>query len=301
MGSIDLTALEIFKAVAEQGGVTRAAARLHRVQSNVTTRVKQLEERLGTKLFLRQKRRLVLSAEGRLLLGYADRLLHLSSEAEAALRDGAPRGLLRIGALESAAATRLPPILSRYHRAYPDVRIELTTGTTARLIAQVMSHEVEAAFVAEPFTASDLDAEPVWSEELVLITPRRFAKVRTPGDIGHATLIAFASGCAYRRRLEAWLGSGRVAPERVLEFGSYHAIVACVAAGAGIAIVPRSVVRVSRVDDTVAVHALPAAVARARTFLVRRPGHRSIALDAMQAMLRRGAVTRVARPRSTHG
>ena len=62
---MDLVALHIFKTVAEAGGITRAAARLHRVQSNVTTRVKQLEERLGTRLFHRHKRRLVLSAEGR--------------------------------------------------------------------------------------------------------------------------------------------------------------------------------------------------------------------------------------------
>src|SRR3989442_1641918 len=68
MRNIDLTALEIFKTVAEQGGITKAAIRLHRVQSNVTTRVKQLEERLGTKLFLRQHRRLVLSPDGRRLL-----------------------------------------------------------------------------------------------------------------------------------------------------------------------------------------------------------------------------------------
>ncbi len=65
MGNIDLVALEIFKTVAEQGGITKAAARLHRVQSNVTTRIKQLEERLGTRLFLRRNRRLVLSPEGR--------------------------------------------------------------------------------------------------------------------------------------------------------------------------------------------------------------------------------------------
>src|SRR5260370_36922856 len=79
MGNIDLTALEIFKTVAEQGGIAKAAGRLQRVPSNVITRVKQLEERLGTKLFLRGHRRLVLSAEGRRLLTYADRLLHLSS------------------------------------------------------------------------------------------------------------------------------------------------------------------------------------------------------------------------------
>jgi len=286
MGTIDLAALEIFKTVAEQGGITKAAARLHRVQSNVTTRVKQLEERLGTRLFLRQNRRLVLSPEGKVLLAYADRLLRLSSEAEAALHDDVPRGTLALGALESTAATRLPPILARYHRAHPDVRIELCTGTTGALVGKVLAHEVEAAFVAEPFTADDLEALPVFTEELVLITPRRFPRIATPADIGHTTLIAFASGCSYRRRLEAWLAGAKVAPERVMEFGSYHAIVACVTAGTGIAIVPRSVVRVSFGGRGVAVHALPPPVARARTCLVWRSGHHSAALTALREVLR---------------
>src|SRR5437660_3345058 len=287
MGNIDLTALEIFKAVAEQGSITKAAARLRRVQSNVTTRVKQLEERLGAQLFLRQHRRLVLSPDGRRLLAYADQLLHLSSEAEAALRNGRPAGTLQIGALESTAATRLPPVLSRYHRAYPDVRIELVTGTTGALVTRVMNHEVEAAFVAEPFTANDLEAEPVFSEELVLIAPNGFPKIKTPKDIGHTTLIAVATGCSYRRRLEAWLGAGGVVPERVMEFGSYHAIVLCVAAGAGIAIVPRSVLHLSLGKRHVRVFALPAAVGRAQTCLVLRPGDQSTALDALRAELRR--------------
>jgi DNA-binding transcriptional LysR family regulator len=257
MGNIDLTALEIFKTVAEQGGIAKAAGRLHRVPSNVTTRVKQLEERLGTKLFLRGHRRLVLSTEGRRLLTYADRLLHLSSEAEASLRSGAPAGVLQLGALESTAATRLPPILARYHRKYPDVRLELVTGTTGALVDRVLRHEIEAAFVAEPFTGDDLEGDAAFSEELVLITPRSFRKIRSARDVGHTTLIAFATGCSYRRRLEAWLGGARIAPERVMEFGSYHAIVACVAAGAGIAIVPRSVIRISLGAADVATSPLP--------------------------------------------
>src|SRR2546425_3572987 len=150
---MDLAALHIFKTVAEAGGITKAAARLHRVQSNITTRVQQLEERLGTRLFHRQRRRLVLSAEGRTLLDYAERLLRLSAEAEAALRGGAPRGTLRIGSLESTAATRLPPVLSRYHLAYPEVRLELGTGTSRALGAPVMDGEAEAALVAQPYTA----------------------------------------------------------------------------------------------------------------------------------------------------
>ncbi len=287
MGNFDLVELEIFKAVADLGGVTRAAAKLHRVQSNVTTRVKQLETRLGTKLFVRKHRKLVLSQEGKVLLAYADRLLRLSAEAESALQSGVPRGTFELGTLESTAATRLPPLLARYHQSFPDVRIDLVTGTTGALVARVADHEIEAAFVAEPFIADGLDSEPVFLEELVLITPPSLEPIRAPKDIGHTTLIAFTTGCSYRRRLEAWLGSANVIPERIMEFGSYHAIVACVAAGAGIAVVPRAVLRTVPAAKNVAAHALPASVAKARTHLVWRQGEKSPALAALLTEIRR--------------
>jgi len=287
LGKFDLVELEIFKAVADLGGVTRAAAKLHRVQSNVTTRVKQLETRLGTKLFVRKHRRLVLSQEGKVLLAYADRLLRLSAEAESALQSGVPRGTFELGTLESTAATRLPPLLARYHQSFPDVRIDLVTGTTGALVARVADHEIEAAFVAEPFIADGLDSEPVFLEELVLITPPSLERIRAPKDIGHTTLIAFTTGCSYRRRLEAWLGSANVIPERIMEFGSYHAIVACVAAGAGIAVVPRAVLRTVPAAKNVAAHALPASVAKARTHLVWRQGEKSPALAALLTEIRR--------------
>jgi DNA-binding transcriptional LysR family regulator len=289
---MDLVALRIFKTVAEAGGISKAAARLHRVQSNITTRVKQLEERLGTRLFHRQRRRLVLSAEGKTLLDYAERLLRLSAEAEAALRNGAPRGTLRIGALESTAATRLPPLLSRYHLAYPDVRLELVTGTSGALVGKVLAGEIEAAFVAEPFTAQGLETQLAFTEELVLIAPRGAADIRSAKQAAHLPVLAFPAGCSYRRRLETWLGRSGVSPERVMEYGSYHAIVACVAAGSGIAIVPQSVIRALRPEKQVRIHSLPKDIAAAKTQLVWPRGHRSGALDALRRELPRGVARR---------
>ena len=280
---MDLAELKIFKAVAEHGGVTRAATALNRVQSNVTPRVKQLEERLGTRLFHRQGRRLVLSAEGRVLLGYADRLLQLSSEAQAALLKQAPQGALRLGALESTAATRLPALLARYHREHPGVRLALVTGTTGALVDKLQREEIEAAFVAEPFDARNLEMRHAFTEELVLISPRGHPRIASPKDLGERTVLAFTTGCSYRRRLESWLGRSSVVAERVMEYGSYHAIVACVAAGGGIAAVPRAVLKLSGAEAQVAIHPLPPAVSRARTQLVWRRGQRSAALDALHA------------------
>ncbi len=282
---MDLTALHIFRTVVEQGGINKAAARLHRVPSNVTTRVKQLEEQLGTKLFAREGRRLVLSAQGKVLLTYANQLLRLSSEAEAALRDGKPRGTLRIGSLESTAAARLPPILSKYHLLYPDVQLELVTGTSGALVNRLHSQDIEAAFVAEPFNATGLESQHAFTEEIVLITPKSYSRVSTPKDLRELTVIAFANGCSYRRRLESWLGTAKVHPDRVMEFQSYHAIIACVAAGTGIAVVPRSVLKMTSAGKEVKLAPLPEATSRAKTQFVWRPRHHSIALEAMKRLV----------------
>jgi DNA-binding transcriptional LysR family regulator len=201
------------------------------------------------------------------------------------MRDGKPGGTLRIGALESTSATRLPPVLSRYHRLYPDVQVELVTGTSGALVAHVHRQDVEAAFVAEPFNAHELATQSVFIEELVLITPKSFGRIRSPKDIGKRTVIAFANGCSYRRRLESWLAEAKVLPDRVLEFQSYHAIVACVAAGSGIAVVPRSVIEMTRAGSEVTLTPLPSAIAKARTQLVWLPAHHSVALEALKALL----------------
>jgi len=284
---MDLTALHIFKTVAEEGGITRAAAKLHRVQSNVTTRVRQLEERLGTRLFLRENRKLVLSPEGKVLLGYADQMLRLSSEAQTALRKGTPRGTLRVGTMESTAATRLPPVLSRYHLAYPDVRIELITGTSGALVAKVAAYELEAAFVADPAQPERFDSQPAFKEELVLIAPKSLAPITSPRQIADHTVIAFGTGCTYRRRLEDWLKRADARPRGVMEFHSYHAIVACVASGAGLAIVPRAVISAVLGRKQVQIYPLPAHIAKAKTVLIWRKGHLSTALEALGRQLTR--------------
>jgi DNA-binding transcriptional LysR family regulator len=283
--TIDLDALQIFKAVVDFGGVTRAAAQLHRVPSNVTTRLKQLEEGLGTKLFHRHSRKLLLSSEGHLLLAYAEQLLRLSAEAELALRSGKPRGKLRIGTLESTAATRLPPVLARYHRANPEVQIELVTGTTDALLEQVSRYAIEAAFVSERFEPAGLEMMPVFRERLVVIAPKEITAINKPGDIWGMTVIAFGVGCSYRRTLEEWLARSEITPQRVLEFGSYHAIVACVAAGSGIALIPHSVVHTLHAEREVSILPLPTQFTEATTFLVWPREHHSAALDALRREL----------------
>jgi DNA-binding transcriptional LysR family regulator len=268
MRTIDLESLKIFRTVVDEGGVVRAASKLNRVQSNVTKRIRQLEEHLGTRLFRREGRSIRLSAEGHNLLTYADRLLRLADETVSEMRAGKPKGVFRLGAIESTAGSRLAPILSRYHSLYPDVVVELATGTTGALVTRVVNFELEAAFVSEPFTAPRLETRRVFEEQLVLVTSKAIGKVSNQADLGRSTLIAFAPGCSYRKRIEEWLGSANVMPERIMEFDSYQAMIACVAAGTGFAVVPKSVLESLRAAKSVRQHVLPKRFSHNRTYIV---------------------------------
>lgn len=294
---MDFASLLVFKAVVDEGGITQAAKKLHRVQSNVTTRIQQLEASLGAQLFVRDKRRLHLSPAGELFLGYADEMLRLSERARSAVSGDAPQGIFRIGSLESTVASRLPALLSRFHQRFPKVRIELTTGTNDALTEAVMARRLEAAFVAECMEQAQLEALPAFEELLTVIAPLTHTKIRRPRDARADTVIAFPAGCAYRRRLQAWLASDGVVPERTLELASYHAIVSCVAAGTGIAFIPRSVLDTVRGVSRVAAYALPPSAAKVATPLIWRKGESSPALDALRSLVSENAKQRTrARP-----
>jgi DNA-binding transcriptional LysR family regulator len=229
---MDVADLRVFKSVVDEGGVIRAASKLHRVPSSVTTRIKQLEASMGVKLFHRDRQRLHLSPAGELLRDYAERLIQLSDEARDVVSGTAPRGVLKLGALESTTASRLPPLLAGYHGRYPDVRLELTTATNDALVNQLVERKLDAAFIAEPPAVRALEHVAVFSERLILITSPDHPPIKYPRDVEGDSLIAFPEGCAYRRVMQRWLGRDSLAPFRVLDLSSYHAIVACVTARA---------------------------------------------------------------------
>jgi DNA-binding transcriptional LysR family regulator len=295
---MELGDLHIFKTVADEGGIIRAARKLHRVQSSVSTRIRQLESSLGTELFHREGQRLTLSSSGDLLLGYADKLLRLAEEARSAVSGSPPAGVLKLGALESTAASRLPQILATYHRAHPNVSIELTTGTNDALTAAVAERRLDAAFVAEKPSNRELSSMALFTERLVIISSRGHHRIGRPQDIEGESVIAFPNGCAYRRVLQRWMGAKRLSTVPIMELSSYHAILACVASGAGVALVPESVLATMRHDD-IAAHPLPKVYAQVITPLIWRSAGGSLALSALQQTLRSGrAITPPARRRA---
>ncbi len=171
--------LEIFIQVAETQSVTQAAKRLGRAQSNITTRIQQLEEELAVELFVRGNKKMVLSPAGVQFLSYARRILSLAEEAKQALHPTTPGGSLRLGAMEATAASRLPPLLTRFQQQCPQVDITLITQPTRQLTEGVLTAALDAALVClppgadgQPACPDELAFTPVFYETLMLVRPQ---------------------------------------------------------------------------------------------------------------------------------
>jgi DNA-binding transcriptional LysR family regulator len=268
---MDAADLKVFAAAARIGGMNRAANELHAVQSDVTARVRTLEEELGVQLFRRGRKGVTLTAAGERLLPYAIRVAHLLEEAQKAVKDdGSPRGRLTIGSVETTAALRLSPVLAAYWTTYPNVDLVLRTGTTCELIEQVLNYGVEGAFVCGPVNHQDLAEEVFFREELVVLTPRT---IRSLDDLirkGDVKIVVLGEGCSYRQILENILIKRGVVGIRHIEFGTLEAIYGAVSAGIGVTLLPKSLIGTIWRDRGVAVHEIAEADARITTVFVRR-------------------------------
>lgn len=292
---MDAADLRIFEAVARLGGMNRAAAALHTVQSNVTQRIRALEEELGGPLFERHSRGVSLTAAGKRLLPYAEQVRQLLSEARQAVRDdGTARGPLVIGSLETTAALRLSPVLSLYAQKHPAVDVTLRTGTSAELIDAVLARQLEGAFVCGPVDHPELDEETVFREELVVLTAPTVRSLDKALMATELKIVVLRLGCSYRQRLEDILARRGIVGLRRLEFGTLEAIVGCVAAGLGITLLPKALIGPVWRDGRVALHEVPAREAQVETLFVRRKDARlssALAAFLVQARpeVRRGA------------
>lgn len=282
---MDLSDLTIFSAVVREGSVTRAAERLHRVQSNVTTRIRQLEEDLHVALFVREGKRLHLAPAGQVLLDYADRLIALAGEARHAVQDARPRGTFRLGAMESTAAVRLPGLLSEYHRRHPEVVLELRTGNPLVLGSAILAGELDAALVAEPVADVPFGKTFAFDEELVIVAPLNHPPIGKKNGLP-PTIIVFEHGCPHRKRLEDWYAHRGEMPERTIEIASYHAMLGCIVAGMGISLIPKSVLTTFPERRRLSVHRLAKTENCAQTVLIWRKGANSANVRALEEILR---------------
>ena len=279
---MDAADLRVFQCVASCGSMNKAALELNTVQSNVTARIKALEDELGFELFERTNRGVTLTAAGKRLLPFASRAARVLDDARRAVADqGSPAGPLVIGSLETTAALRLSPVLTEFATTYPAVDFTLRTGTSRELIDQVLDHTLEGAYVCGPVNHPDLLVEPFVREELVLLTAPSVADFDALAAMPELKIIVLRIGCSYRLHLEALLARRGIVGVRCLEFGTLEAIFSCVSAGLGVTLLPKALLGSVWDHRRVGMHTLPNAEKWVDTVFIRhREAYASSALRA---------------------
>jgi DNA-binding transcriptional LysR family regulator len=281
---MDAADLRVFQSVVSTGSMNKAALELHTVQSNVTARIKALEDEVGLALFERTNRGVTLTAAGQRLLPFAARAARLLDDARRAVADdGTPSGALVVGSLETTAALRLSPVLAEFAAAYPAVDLSLRTGTSCELIDQVLDRSLEGAFVCGPVNHPDLLVEPFAHEELVILTAPAVASFDALAAEPNLKIIVLKAGCSYRLQLEAMLARRGIVGVKQLEFGTLEAIISCVSAGLGVTLLPRALLGSVWKHGRVGMHALPDSEKWVETVFVRH--HEAYVSSALRTFL----------------
>jgi DNA-binding transcriptional LysR family regulator len=279
---MNVSDLNLFAAVARYSSITKAARRLNTVQSNVTTRLRLLEEELGVSLFQRHHHGVTLTRSGCELLPYAHQLEVLLQKARCAVSaNGATRGALRLGSMETTAAARLPALLRKYVPTHRNVDVAIETGTSRALTQAVLEYRLDGAFVAGPVEVDELEQTLSFVEELVLVSSPEHKSVTAALQQGTIPkMFVFRVGCSYRQKLERFLAGRGLTLVNQLEMGTLEGIIGCVSAGLGITMMPFSVVEPHAKRGEVMVHRLASTDARVETvFITRRDLVRSPALE----------------------
>jgi DNA-binding transcriptional LysR family regulator len=239
-----LVDLPVFLAVARLGNMTRAAAVLHTVQSNVTARIKRLEDEIGATLIVRGSRKLRLTAEGEALMPFALRLEELFRDINGHFRgDEEPRtGSLRIGAIETFAASRLVGLIARFTARRPFIDISVQTGGTESLWSKVLNSELDVAFVSRRSNETAFLEEKIFEDQLVLVARKgieSLADLAKPKNIQVRILVQRA-GCSFTARLIDFLHETGTPQGPVHAVGTLEGVIGSVRAGGGVAVLPRS-------------------------------------------------------------
>lgn len=238
--------MRAFVALAEQGSVRGAAARLVVTESTVSAAVRALAEEVGVALIERDGRGIRLTAAGRRYAGYARRVLGLLEEGAVAARGEADpeHGRVRLAAVTTAGEHLLPDLLASFRRLHPDVGVEVDVAPSDRVWPMLAHHEVDVVVAGRPPAGSPARVRAVRDNTLTVV-----GAPDTGFAPATATWLLRESGSGIRTTLAALLDDLQVDPPRLV-LGSHGATVAAARAGLGVTLVSREAVRRLLVEGT---------------------------------------------------
>jgi len=262
---LELSDLKLFQAIAEEGSISGAAERLDYVQSNVTARLRRLEDELGVLLFHRRPKGVQLTEKGALFRKYVDSILQMADESIQMLQDhGNPSGSLKIGVVETVTCGNFINLIATYQSRYEQVSLRLETGHSLELMEKVKNVELDAAFVTGELSNTNFVTDYLVTDEIVLLSGR---SVDVSALAEHKWAIS-PRGCPFRMKLEQWLKEEGVALKNFMEISSLETILSSVRAGLTSTILPRSVLKGPYAD--LQVYPIPESYRFMETGLIRR-------------------------------
>ncbi len=232
---MDSNLLKVFVEVAREKSITKAAIKLDFAQSNVTSRIKQLEKSLDCNLFHRIPKGVILSKEGEKLYPHACEIVRKVEEVTFSMKNIYEQEHLIVGSTESNATTRIVPFLLKVHKDFPKMNLELITNTTRDITKELLNYNIDIAFIS---------GEPT-NDELIVLNKVRETIVLVKQKEGYFknVFLSFKNGCAYNEFGQNYLKQTYNKNFKVLEFGNYETILGCVKAGMGISLLPLSIVK----------------------------------------------------------
>ena len=242
---MEIRQLRAFVAIAESGTFTAGALRVHVTQAAISMQIRQLENEIGAKVFVRAPRHVILTEAGEQLLRRARQILreHDAALDEIAELAGAERGRLRIGSASAMVLTdQLPVILKELRAQHPAAEIGVTSGTSEVLVDQILAGDVDIAFVSLPVDVRGIKTERLSEDQLVAIaSPRhKLAKQRTISayTLAGERLILGERGGNTRRLIDQFFAQAGVTLHVAMELSRQQAIRRMVEADMGVGIVP---------------------------------------------------------------
>ena len=241
---MDLRRLTYFLAVVDEGGFTSAGKVVFVSQPALSLAIKELEQELGTELFDRLGRRVVLTAAGEALVGPARQVLRDVETGRAAVEavTGLRGGTLSVASLPTLAAHPMAELVGRFCRHYPDVAVDLSAPEdTSELVDLLRTGQCELGIGEETGLPSDLRVVPVEVQRLLVILPPGSPVKTGPlrlGDLADTRMIAAPRGTSSRRLLEEGFAAAGVVPRVSVVTAQREAILPLVLAGAGASLVP---------------------------------------------------------------
>lgn len=241
ISDMDSNLLKIFVSVADNKSISLAALELGFAQSNVTSRIKQLEKNLGHNLFHRVPKGVKLTIEGERLYPHAREIVKKIENTILEMKSLEEQPILRIGSTESNAATRISGFLLKLHKKFPNMQLELITGTTNDITKQLLDYKIDIAFISDKPKNSELLILNEFKEKIVLLEPKT-------GKIPDV-ILTFKKGCTYNEYLHNHYSNNGICSHRNFEFGSLDTILSCIEAGMGRTLLPLNVVKKLGFED----------------------------------------------------